>query len=207
VMREVAAERRATGGQELNSHQKSSDKETNESAVQKSGTEQMNQLLTTPPQLAVPSLVSQKVGAGFLDGLTDKNSASDLEYQPPNKKMKQTLHAAQQQAQGYANGTINSFIQNTKGSSRDDSRQLLAAMWMEIVELRGVGPEGAKFRQSAAMAETVVKEERKAAARFIIEPLNGLSDTELLSIQMKLESAWRHFASMRGSDDSTCTLL
>jgi len=193
----VTMEEDDTSEQELNSDQELPDGETSESTKQDRETEKMNEPLTTSQQLADQSQVSQEVSAANLDAAFDRKSASDSDDQPLNKKMKQTLPQAQlQDPLGYASDIIYSLSRNIKNHNKDESYQLLAAMWMDIVELRGVGPEEAKLRQAPAIGDKVVTEERRAAARSITEPLKGVSDMELLSLQLDVEQTWSHLELM-----------
>jgi len=194
--------------QELNSDQESPNEETSEAMHQAAEIETMNQLPSAAPQVVDQSQVSQETDAGFLDAVSDKNSASES-AEPPNKKMKPAPPQAQlQKPLWYTNNLINSLSLNTKAYNREESMQLLAAMWRNIVEMRGVDPEEAKLRQApAAMLEKVVTNDRRDAARRVTESLKDLSDWELLSVQLDIEQTWRNFESRWGSGDSTCILL
>jgi len=68
--------------------------------------------------------------------------------------------------------------------------QLLAAIWMDIVDLRAVK---AKLRHTDKIGKQVVTKERQAEARTVTEPLKDqfIIDKDLLALQLEVERAWQ----------------
>jgi len=158
----------------------------------------MNQLLTTPFQCAEQSQGSHQFGVTVPTASSDKtemNSPSNSERQAPTKiKIRKQSQAQREDPVGYAYKVLHSLRWNTKDHGTEESLQILATMWKDIVEMRDADPDEFMIRQPpAGISKKVVTEERRAAARTITQPLERYSDSFLLSFQLSIEDAfeWR----------------
>jgi len=219
VIREVAEERREAGGQESDGETSATILKlvSKQQSAKKSKTKEQTKLLAelleeaqeaetgyvviqpsaTQPQCAEQSQASQQLS--FLQEVSGRNELnSSSETQSSTSTLTQSRPKAQlRDPLGYAHETVNSLTRKIRDLSTltytDESMQLLAAMWMNIVEMRHADPEEAKIRNADIIAQQVVTEERRAAARSITEPLKDLSDWQLLSLQKHIERAWHEF--------------
>jgi len=161
-------------------------------------------LSSTSQQRADQPQMSPEEACEFLHSASERNSAS--EYQPPtNNDKTQTRPGAQlEDPLWFAGETLTALIANTSDETNEDleeSMQLLAAMWMELVVLRDADPHEAKLRRAAVIAEQVVTDESRAAARTVTDHLKGLPDRKLLSLQFDIERAWHNFEQSLDPDD------